>query len=108
MAAWSRWKPFPDPRKGEYLSAPFGPGVYELRRRSTMIRCGKGANCAERMSSLLPKPFGCGTRDNSDLRLYLLQNLAELEYRCLACESKGAAAAIERKLLRRNHYLFHS
>ena len=20
---WSNWKPFPDPRKGEYLNAPF-------------------------------------------------------------------------------------
>lgn len=28
---WSDWKSFPDPRKGEYLIAPFGSGVYQLR-----------------------------------------------------------------------------
>ena len=28
---WSDWKSFPDPRKGEYLIAPFGSGVYQFR-----------------------------------------------------------------------------
>lgn len=110
MAAWSQWRPFPDPRTCQYLSAPFGPGVYEVRCRTTheMIRCGKGGNCAVRMSSLLPNPLGCGTRDNRKLREYILQNVSNLECRCLACESKNAAAEIERQLLGKTKYLFHS
>jgi len=28
---WSEWRRFPDPRKLEFLIAPFGPGCYELR-----------------------------------------------------------------------------
>ena len=35
MNRWSRWQPFPDPRLGGYLSAPFGLGVYELRNRKS-------------------------------------------------------------------------
>lgn len=30
---WSNWKSFPDPRKGDYLIAPLGSGVYQLRNR---------------------------------------------------------------------------
>ena len=30
---WSDWKSFPDPRKGEYLYAPLGSGVYQLRNK---------------------------------------------------------------------------
>lgn len=30
---WSDWKSFPDPRKGGYLNAPFGSGVYQLRNK---------------------------------------------------------------------------
>jgi hypothetical protein len=28
---WTDWKPFPDPAKGDFIVAPFGPGCYELR-----------------------------------------------------------------------------
>ena len=28
---WTDWKPFPDPTKGDFIVAPFGPGCYELR-----------------------------------------------------------------------------
>jgi hypothetical protein len=26
--AWSEWRPFPDPRQGGMLTAPFGAGCY--------------------------------------------------------------------------------
>src|SRR6516162_4519575 len=29
---WTDWKPFPDPEKGGFITAPFGSGCYELRR----------------------------------------------------------------------------
>ncbi len=34
---WSNWKSFPDPRKGEYLYAPLGSGVYQLRNKKINI-----------------------------------------------------------------------
>jgi len=56
---WSRWLPFPDPRKCKILIAPLGPGVYELRiaRDRELVLVGIGGNRAHRMCSLLPKPL---------------------------------------------------
>ncbi len=98
MADWSPWLPFPDPRKGDYLTAPLGPGVYQVRHhgRADMVLFGMSAHCASRMSSLLPKPFGTGTRNNSAKRDYVLGHLKELEYRCRACKSRPDAAIAER------------
>lgn len=28
---WSEWRRFPDPATGGFLTAPIGPGVYDLR-----------------------------------------------------------------------------
>lgn len=74
MPTWTPWRPFPDPRTGGILHAPIGPGVYDLRRISTRepVLFGIGARCAHRMTSLLPAPFGCGTRNNQNKRKYLL------------------------------------
>jgi hypothetical protein len=32
---WTDWKPFPDPAKGDFIVAPFGPGCYHA-----LTRCG--------------------------------------------------------------------
>jgi hypothetical protein len=37
MNEWSEWHRFPDPRKGELLIAPFGPGCYELRHGTQLV-----------------------------------------------------------------------
>jgi Nuclease subunit of the excinuclease complex len=97
---WSKWRPFPDPRKAELLTAPIGPGCYELRRRAQFILFGMGNNVAARMSSLLPHPHGSGTRRNAEKREYVLRHIAEIEYRTLACSSSAEAADIERELKR--------
>ena len=83
---WSEWRVFPDPRKGEILIAPYGFGIYQLRdvQSGEFILFGRGNNCAYRMSSLLPKPFGQGTRNNESKRLYLLENLSKIEYRTIS------------------------
>jgi hypothetical protein len=98
VARWSDWLPFPDPRKSDLLVAPFGAGVYELRNRKTneLVLRGMGANCAHRMSSLLPKPLGQGTRNNAAKRRYVLAHLRDVEYRYMACASAGEAMALER------------
>lgn len=30
--AWSQWLPFPDPSQKGVICAPFGPGVYQLKK----------------------------------------------------------------------------
>lgn len=70
LGMWSEWLPFPDPRTGEILHAPIGPGCYELRLANSRqkILFGKGKSVAYRMSSLLPAPLGSGTRRNDGKR----------------------------------------
>ena len=96
---------FPDPRKCGILHAPFGPGCYELRKKEQGVLFGYGRNVAMRMSSLLPKGLGCGTRNNSGKRQYVIENLSEIEYRTLACLSTQEAKNEEQKF-KKSDYLF--
>lgn len=97
---WTAFRPFPDPRKGELLHAPIGPGVYDLRHISTKepILFGIGSRCALRMSSLLPKPLGAGTRNNTAKRDYVLKHINDIEYRTLPCATRDEAAQVERDI----------
>ena len=83
---WTKWKQFPDPRKGENLIAPFGFGIYQLKNRKTaeFIIFGKGNNCAYRMSSLLPRPFGASGRNAEDKKEYVYNKLADINYRTVS------------------------
>lgn len=105
---WSSWRAFPDPRKGAYLYAPFDPGVYEFRnaRTSELVLFGSSKNVAWRMSSLLPRPYGAGSRRNEEKRKYVLAHLAEIEYRTKACGSDALAAQEEQDLRMTNSYIF--
>jgi hypothetical protein len=106
----SPWLPFPDPRRGDFLQAPYGPGLYELRNRATgeLVLFGIGANCAERMSSILPEPYGCGRRRNCTKREYVLANLKDIEYRCRAFSTRDEAKAAEDELRQLGKYLFQT
>jgi hypothetical protein len=101
---------FPDPRKGEYLHAPFGPGLYELRNKATgeLVLFGSGKNVACRMSSLLPAPLGQGVRKNNEKREYVLQTLRHIEYHTKACKSVEEAKGEENHLKDEDDYLFGS
>jgi hypothetical protein len=105
---WSEWRPFPDPRQGDYLHAPFGPGVYELRHRASgeLILFVQGGNIAYRMTSLLPKPLGQGHWSNQAKRDYVQEHLDDIEYRTLACvdieEAKQVESALEKGRYRFN------
>lgn len=105
---WSEWRPFPNPRKGDYLHAPFGPGVYELRHRASgeSILLGQSGNAAQRMTSLLPKPLGQGHRNNEEKREYVLAHIDDIEYRTLACIDVAEAKQIERDLRTNGRYKF--
>lgn len=106
---WSDWNPFPDPRRGEMLIAPFGPGVYELRHVSSqeLILFGCGGHAAMRMTSLLPAPHGRGTRNNDAKRQYVLDNIGDIEYRTIACANRPSAVVVERSL-RHGSYRFRT
>ena len=82
---WSNWNKFPDPSKMETLCAPIGPGVYELRLKNTrkLILCGISKNVAYRMTSLIPRPIGSGTRKNTKKSQYVLNHIQNIEYRSL-------------------------
>ena len=107
---WSEWKPFPDPRKGEYLHAPYGFGVYQLRNIKTkeFVLFGKSNNLAFKMSCLLPKPLGQGTRKNEDKRTYVLKNLSYIEYRTLAFFKKEHMHECEHFLKEVNNHIFNT
>jgi hypothetical protein len=83
---WSEWRPFPDPRKEGILNAPYGCGLYQLKdvKSKEYILFGVGKNCAFRMSSLLPKPYGQGTRNNEMKRQYVFDNIESILYRTLS------------------------
>ena len=108
---WSKWKPFPDPRKKEFIDVPFGPGVYELRRKDNkekFILRGKGKNCAYRMASLLPSPYGQGTRNNKEKQEYIFRHIKKIEYRCCACATDNEAKALERKRKKEGSCIFNA
>jgi len=109
LDGWSKWLPFPDPRKGEYLVAPFGPGVYQLRnkRKGKLVLFGRSKNVSHRMTSLLPNHFGSGTRKNLPKKEYILNHLADIEYRTLPCATMQEAKQKENDLrVHKKEYMF--
>ena len=107
---WSPWRSFPDPRKGDILRAPYGMGLYQLKnlKNQELILFGKGNNCAYRMSSLLPKPYGQGTRNNSSKREYLLKNIENIEYRTAAFTLETDMLQIEKLIKNQKNHLFNT
>lgn len=82
---WTEWWQFPDPAKGEFLYAPFGAGVYQLRHKSSpkYILFGSSKNVAHRMTSLLP---GYGSnRNNNKKQEHVKKHITDIEYRTIAC-----------------------
>lgn len=108
LGTWSEWMPFPDPRTGGILHAPFGPGCYDLRLADgeQKVLYGKGDNVAYRMSSLLPAPLGTGTRKNAKKRQFVLEYLRSIEYRTIAFATSEEAEQCERELRANGGYRF--
>lgn len=106
---WTDWKSFPDPRKGGYLNAPFGSGVYQLRNNkiNKYVLFGTSKNIAYRMSSLLPVPFGTGIRKNKDKSNYILNNIRDIEYRTMPFIDNEEAKRFENYIKHREEYLFN-
>ena len=107
---WSDWKQFPDPRKGEYLIAPFGCGVYQLRNSKTKeyVLFGKGKNTAYRMTSLLPEPLGQGNRNNNSKRKYVIENIQDIEYRTVACTTEDEMCVLEEQIKKQKNHIYNT
>jgi len=74
-----------------------------------LVLFGTASHVAERMSSLLPAPFGCGTRNNEAKRKYVFDHLGEIEYRTIACVTTEEAIRQERELrANRAVYMFQT
>lgn len=106
MSQWSEWHRFPNPLNEGLLTAPLGPGVYELRNAATgeLVLFGRSKHCAHRMSSLLPD--GVGTRHNTAKREYVREHLASIEYRTMACRTESDAVQVESELRLQGSYLY--
>lgn len=106
---WSEWRKFPDPRNGDYLYAPFGSGVYQLKNTKTgeFVLFGKSKHLAKRMTSLLPPPYGAGTRNNENKRVYVLKHLNDIVYRTIALDDNGSHE-LERYLKGLNIHIFNT
>jgi hypothetical protein len=86
---WSGWKKFPEPRRGEHLDAPVGPGLYELRCAVTgkLIAFGHSSHVATTLSQRVPS-------QNRWHRLFHRQaqdGVRLLEYRTLAASTTSMA-----------------
>ena len=107
---WSEWLNFPDPRKAGYLIAPFALGLYQLKdiKSNKFILFGIGKNCSLRMTSLLPKPYGQGVRNNSLKRDYLLKNISNIQYRTIAFVTENEMKETEREIKDMKIHLFNT
>ena len=107
---WSDWLPFPNPFNNDYLNAPLGPGIYQIRTKNThdYIMSGESEETLLRMLSLFPKPFYKGNRDSKVKRDYIQDNIDDIEYRTVACSSKEEAVEIKNKLKSLNIHAFNT
>ncbi len=94
---WTRWKKFPEPRRGEHLEAPLGPGVYELRRMTSgeLLDFGYSPNVAATLARHIVPTFW------ERLRRRGLPEVRDIEYRTMAAVSaqraRDHAASIARR-----------
>lgn len=107
---WTSWKAMPQPENCKQIEGPEGPGVYQIRNRKTneFIQFGESKTCQLRMCSLYPKPFGTGTRNNENKRIYVLNNWRDLDYRTAKTDSKEEAVKIDRLLKAQKNHLFNT
>lgn len=97
---WSNWITMPSPENCRQIDGPKRPGVHQIKNWKTneFIQFGESIKCRNRMKSFFPKPFGTGTRNNENKRIYVLKNWQNLKYRTIESNSKEEAVKIDRFL----------
>jgi hypothetical protein len=74
-------------KSGGFITAPFGPGCYDLRLTSgDLVLFGSASHVAHRMRSL--HPDSAGTRNNAGKRAFVGKHISEIEYRVIALASR--------------------
>lgn len=106
---WTNWIKFPSAQRIRDIRGPKGPGIYQIKNIKTeeLILFGIGELCQKRMQSLMPAPYGSGTRNASDKREYVLEHYEDLVYRFIATKTREEAADFERFIRSQNNHLFN-
>ena len=88
----------------------FGAGIYQLKNKRTdqFVLFGRGDHLSHRMTSLLPHPYGEGTRKNKKKREYVWNNIDYIEYRTIACLTHEETVEIEREIRELKIHIFNS
>lgn len=107
---WTIWKPLLSPENIRNIDAPNESGVYQLRNTKTdeLVLFGISVTCRKRMKSFYPKPYGKGTRNNSDKREYVLNNWKDIQYRTLSTIDREEAKRIEDGIKQSNNHIFNT
>lgn len=107
---WTEWKAMPSPENCKSIEGPISSGVYQIRSRKTkeFIQFGESKTCQKRMKSFFPKPYGTGTRNNENKRIYILNHWRDLDYRTIETKTKEEAVKIDRFLKSLNIHLFNT
>ena len=104
---WSTWNTFHNATRGDFVEAPIGPGVYEVRHAPTgaLIAFGHSGNVAGALADI--KVDGGEGGWKSLFRKALPKpNVMELEYRTYptASRSEARTAAARLKSLRQSYW----
>jgi len=100
--SWVAFKRFPDRHFGEYVEAPIGPGVYEVRHVLTgeLVAFDHAANVARALASLSPRPSLMSWLTDF-IRNDIRYATNELEYRTCAATTLDEAKMITNHLTER-------
>ena len=107
---WSVWMKFPTPTEIRRINVLNLCGVYQLRNRRTdeFVLFGIAGRLRVRMKSLMPAPYGTGTRKNESKRKYVLENHHNLEFRVCYTPTKEKAREIENELKKMCRHIFNT
>lgn len=105
---WSEWSKFPDISQKDYIYAPFGPGVYQLRNARTgeLVLFGEGKNVAQRMTTLIEGQVCSSTRKSQPKKDYVGKNLEDIEYRTIGFATENEAKEFEEYVKSKETYIF--
>lgn len=96
---WSNWKRFPNALSGDFVEAPIGPGVYEVRHTNTgeLIAFGHAGNVANAIAEL--KVDGGGAWARIFRRDNPTPEVDNLEYRTCAAATRADAKTTAHRLM---------
>src|SRR3954451_16684251 len=100
MQTWTGWKRFTDAQGAEFVDAPAGPGVYEVRHTLTgrVVAFGHARNVSAALDELR-RNGGVGTFARLFRRQLPASRVSDLEYRVCAASTRSEAKTTAQRLL---------